>query len=157
MLCLAREVDDLRFGPFALRYILEAVDGADNVPIAILDRFDVDERNAAQAVRSLNVDFLFAHGNTGAQHIGHGAFMVQEPAEPLVAPIKTYLTVELGNYVFHNARADQWGKLTDDDLDVIAGRQDELEGHLVQQRYGYAKDHAPALVFLMMGITRFFL
>jgi hypothetical protein len=79
MLCLAREVDDLRFGPFALRYILEAVDGADDVPIAILDCFDVDERNAAQAVRSLDVDFLFTHGNTGAQHIGHGAFMVQEP------------------------------------------------------------------------------
>jgi uncharacterized protein YjbJ (UPF0337 family) len=36
---------------------------------------------------------------------------------------------------------EQWGKLTDDDLDVIAGKQDQLEGHL-QQRYGYAKDQA---------------
>ena len=35
----------------------------------------------------------------------------------------------------------QWGKLTDDDLDVIAGKQDQLEGRL-QQRYGYAKDQA---------------
>jgi uncharacterized protein YjbJ (UPF0337 family) len=34
---------------------------------------------------------------------------------------------------------EQWGKLTDDDLDVIAGKQDQLEGRL-QQRYGYAKD-----------------
>ena len=33
------------------------------------------------------------------------------------------------------------GKLTDDDLDVIAGKQDQLEGRL-QQRYGYAKDQA---------------
>jgi uncharacterized protein YjbJ (UPF0337 family) len=33
------------------------------------------------------------------------------------------------------------GKLTDDDLDVIDGRQDQLEGRL-QQRYGYAKDQA---------------
>jgi uncharacterized protein YjbJ (UPF0337 family) len=33
------------------------------------------------------------------------------------------------------------GKLTDDDLDVINGRQDHLEGRL-QQRYGYAKDQA---------------
>jgi len=36
---------------------------------------------------------------------------------------------------------EQWGKLTDDDLDVIAGNQDQLEGRL-QQRYGYAKDQA---------------
>ncbi len=31
-----------------------------------------------QAVRSLNVYFLFAHGNTCAQHICHGAFMVRQ-------------------------------------------------------------------------------
>ena len=36
---------------------------------------------------------------------------------------------------------EQWGKLTDDDLDVIAGKQDQLEGQL-QERYGYAKDQA---------------
>jgi len=36
---------------------------------------------------------------------------------------------------------EQWGKLTDDDLDVIAGKQDQLEGRL-QQRYGYHKDQA---------------
>jgi uncharacterized protein YjbJ (UPF0337 family) len=35
----------------------------------------------------------------------------------------------------------QWGKLTDDDLDVIKGNQTELAGRL-QQRYGYAKDEA---------------
>ena len=34
---------------------------------------------------------------------------------------------------------EQWGKLTDDDLDVIAGRRDRLIGTL-QQRYGTAKD-----------------
>jgi len=36
---------------------------------------------------------------------------------------------------------EQWGKLTDDDLDVINGKQDQLEGKL-QERYGYAKDRA---------------
>ena len=36
---------------------------------------------------------------------------------------------------------EQWGKLPDDDLDVIAGKQDQLEGKL-QERYGYAKDRA---------------
>jgi uncharacterized protein YjbJ (UPF0337 family) len=34
---------------------------------------------------------------------------------------------------------EQWGKLTDDDLDVISGRRDQLEGK-IQERYGYAKD-----------------
>ena len=36
---------------------------------------------------------------------------------------------------------EQWGKLTDDDLDVIAGKQEQLEG-MIQQRYGYQKDQA---------------
>lgn len=36
---------------------------------------------------------------------------------------------------------EQWGKLTDDDLDVIAGRRDQLAG-LIQERYGIAKDAA---------------
>jgi uncharacterized protein YjbJ (UPF0337 family) len=34
---------------------------------------------------------------------------------------------------------EQWGKLTDDDLDVINGRRDQLEGK-IQERYGHAKD-----------------
>ena len=34
---------------------------------------------------------------------------------------------------------EQWGRLTDDDLNVIAGRQDQLEGK-IQERYGYARD-----------------
>jgi uncharacterized protein YjbJ (UPF0337 family) len=35
----------------------------------------------------------------------------------------------------------KWGKLTDDDLTVIAGKRDQLAG-ILQERYGYAKDHA---------------
>jgi uncharacterized protein YjbJ (UPF0337 family) len=34
---------------------------------------------------------------------------------------------------------EQWGKLTDDDLDVIAGRREQLAGK-IQERYGTAKD-----------------
>jgi uncharacterized protein YjbJ (UPF0337 family) len=34
---------------------------------------------------------------------------------------------------------EQWGKLTEDDLDVIAGRRDQLLGR-IQQRHGLAKD-----------------
>jgi len=36
---------------------------------------------------------------------------------------------------------EKWGKLTDDDLKVIAGKRDQLAGKL-QERYGYAKEHA---------------
>ena len=35
----------------------------------------------------------------------------------------------------------QWGKLTDDELDMIEGNKDKLVG-LVQERYGYARDKA---------------
>ena len=35
----------------------------------------------------------------------------------------------------------QWGKLTNDDLDVIEGKRTELAGRL-QERYGYAQDEA---------------
>lgn len=35
----------------------------------------------------------------------------------------------------------RWGKLTDDDLLVIAGKRDQLLGKL-QERYGYAKEKA---------------
>jgi uncharacterized protein YjbJ (UPF0337 family) len=34
---------------------------------------------------------------------------------------------------------EKWGKLTDDDLNIINGRREELEGK-IQQRYGLAKD-----------------
>jgi uncharacterized protein YjbJ (UPF0337 family) len=36
---------------------------------------------------------------------------------------------------------EQWGKLTDDDLDVAEGRRDQLVGK-IQEHYGLAKDVA---------------
>lgn len=36
---------------------------------------------------------------------------------------------------------EEWGKLTDDDLDIINGRREQLVGTL-QERYGLAKDAA---------------
>jgi uncharacterized protein YjbJ (UPF0337 family) len=36
---------------------------------------------------------------------------------------------------------EQWGKMTDDDLDRIEGQRDQLLG-TVQQKYGVAKDEA---------------
>ena len=35
----------------------------------------------------------------------------------------------------------QWGKLTDDDLTVLEGREDQLAGK-IQERYGIAKEDA---------------
>jgi uncharacterized protein YjbJ (UPF0337 family) len=47
-----------------------------------------------------------------------------------------------GNWKQFKGRAkEKWGRLTDDDLDVIKGRQDQLEGK-IQERYGLAKDQA---------------
>jgi uncharacterized protein YjbJ (UPF0337 family) len=42
---------------------------------------------------------------------------------------------------FRGQAQQQWGKLTDDDLDVIAGRRKELVGR-VQKRYGKNLDEA---------------
>lgn len=36
---------------------------------------------------------------------------------------------------------ERWGKLTNDDLDEIAGKRDQLLG-AIQKRYGYARDEA---------------
>jgi uncharacterized protein YjbJ (UPF0337 family) len=36
---------------------------------------------------------------------------------------------------------EQWGKLTDDDFDVVAGRREQLAGK-IQERYGVAKEEA---------------
>ncbi len=36
---------------------------------------------------------------------------------------------------------EKWGKLTDDDLEVIEGKKDQLIGRL-QERHGYTKEQA---------------
>lgn len=36
---------------------------------------------------------------------------------------------------------EQWGKLTDDDLDIVAGKRDQMLGKL-QEREGLARDEA---------------
>ena len=44
----------------------------------------------------------------------------------------------------------KWGKLTDDDVEVIAGKKDVLVGRL-QQRYGLEKDEAERDVDRWLG------
>jgi uncharacterized protein YjbJ (UPF0337 family) len=36
---------------------------------------------------------------------------------------------------------EQWGKLTDDDFDVVGGKREQLAGK-IQERYGIARDEA---------------
>lgn len=40
---------------------------------------------------------------------------------------------------FRDTAKQQWGKLTEDDLEAIDGRRVQLEG-VLQRRYGYGKD-----------------
>lgn len=42
---------------------------------------------------------------------------------------------------FKGSIRQRWGKLTDDDLEVIKGQRESLAGKL-QERYGYEKDKA---------------
>ena len=47
-----------------------------------------------------------------------------------------------GNWKLVTGQArEQWGKLTEDDFDVVAGRRDQLAGK-IQERYGVAKEDA---------------
>jgi uncharacterized protein YjbJ (UPF0337 family) len=47
-----------------------------------------------------------------------------------------------GNWKQLKGKAQQqWGNLTNDDLDVVEGKREELSGK-IQERYGVAKDEA---------------
>ena len=51
-----------------------------------------------------------------------------------------------GNWKEMQGKArQQWGNLTDDDLQTAQGNREELEG-VLQKRYGYAKDKAKSEV-----------
>ena len=45
---------------------------------------------------------------------------------------------------------ERWGKLTDDELDVIAGKRDQLTGR-IQETYGIGKDVAEKQVAEWQG------
>ena len=47
-----------------------------------------------------------------------------------------------GNWTqFKGKVKEQWGKLTDDELDMIAGQRDQLVGK-IQEAYGISRDEA---------------
>jgi len=56
-----------------------------------------------------------------------------------------------GNWKQFMGRArQQWGKLTDDDMEKIAGKRTELSGRL-QERYGIKKEEADRQIDEWMG------
>ena len=58
-----------------------------------------------------------------------------------------------GNWKQFKGRAkEKWGRLTDDDLDVINGRQEQLEGK-IQERYGLVKGQAKKDVEAWFQVT----
>jgi uncharacterized protein YjbJ (UPF0337 family) len=63
-----------------------------------------------------------------------------------------------GNWTqFKGKVKEQWGKLTDDDLDIIAGKRDQLLGR-IQERHGMARDEAEKQIdaFRERNPTNFF-
>lgn len=47
-----------------------------------------------------------------------------------------------GNWKLYSGKVqERWGKLTEDDLDVIQGKREQLEGR-IQKAYGIARDDA---------------
>ena len=47
-----------------------------------------------------------------------------------------------GNWTqFKGKVKEQWGKITDDDLDIIGGKRDQLAGK-IQEAYGISRDEA---------------
>ena len=66
-------------------------------------------------------------------HAQSTATTVQKEADVAWAKFKGAWTQTKGE------AKEQWGKLTDDDLDVISSKREQLEGK-IQERYGIQKD-----------------
>lgn len=49
--------------------------------------------------------------------------------------------IEGGWKQFKGKLREQWGRLTDDDVDVVEGKREKLVGR-IQERYGITKDEA---------------
>eukprot|EP01041_Mallomonas_annulata_P023382 gene23382-43884_t len=68
-------------------------------------------------------------------------FSTGSRAQPLQEKHMNWDRIE-GNWKQLKGRVtEQWGKLTDDDFDVVNGRREQLAGK-IQERYGIAKDEA---------------
>jgi uncharacterized protein YjbJ (UPF0337 family) len=62
--------------------------------------------------------------------------------EPLITEMVMNWNVIEGNWAQYKGQVKaQWGKLTNDHLDVIAGKRDQLAGK-IQEAYGIGQDEA---------------
>ena len=96
-------------------------------------------------VTGFEISSTFRHGTYAEQVTLESELPTQKLCKLSVASAKgrvmDWNRVE-GNWKqFKGQVKEKWGRLTDDDLDVINGRQDQLEGK-IQERYGLAKDQA---------------
>ena len=55
--------------------------------------------------------------------------------------------------VFRGKVKQEWGRLTDDDLDVIDGEREQLAGR-IQEKYGWTKDQAEKEIDAWIGNAR---
>jgi len=62
-------------------------------------------------------------------------------SSPLKGNTMNWDTIEGDWKQFKGLVKEKWGKLTDDNLDIIAGKRDQLAGKL-QETYGITKDQA---------------
>jgi uncharacterized protein YjbJ (UPF0337 family) len=78
------------------------------------------------------------NGSTGWKLIGRN---LCAPDRPSIAKEQTMNRQQLeGNWKQVAGKIkEQWGKLTDDDLTKIAGKQEQLEG-MLEERYGWNKE-----------------
>jgi uncharacterized protein YjbJ (UPF0337 family) len=97
---------------------------------------------ARQAIAACRASFSkFTHHITLEQIRSRGIFLSRVSVSPDQELHMNWDRIE-GNWKSVKGKAQQqWGKLTNDDLDVIEGKRVELSGKL-QNRYGIAKDEA---------------
>ena len=64
-----------------------------------------------------------------------------EGGAPTIAALNAMPTESIFDALMKGKMKEKWGKLSDDDLNVIDGRRDQLEGK-IQERYGIVEDQA---------------
>ena len=102
------------------------------------------EKQREKAERKV-VPRMIGIGPMGMSPIIDGVVLKHHPFDAAASPESAQVAFLVGSnqdesVLFLGGRPD-WGKLTDDDLEVIAGKREALIGKL-QERYGMAKEEA---------------
>jgi uncharacterized protein YjbJ (UPF0337 family) len=81
---------------------------------------------------------------TGADYRAHFGSLANDLSNDLEAVRKNFMNWDqvAGNWKQLKGKIrEQWGELTDDELETVRGRRDQFEG-LLQQKFGLAKEEA---------------